>query len=56
MPRFFSQALPWGRLGWGFFRQQVHPADAVYLLAGAEGVGTTAGKPTYGLERFFASL
>ncbi len=55
VPRFFSPALPWGMLLWGFFRQHVHPADAVYLLAGDEVVVTKAGKHTYGLDRFFAS-
>jgi len=54
--RFFSQALPWGMRLWWFFRQHVHHADAVYLLAGDEVVVTKAGKHTYGLERFFASL
>ncbi len=54
--RFFSQALPWEMLLWWFFRQHVHHADAVYLLAGDEVVVTKAGKHTYGLDRFFASL
>jgi putative transposase len=54
--RFFSQALPWAMLFWVFFRQYVHRPDEVYLLAGDEVVVTKAGKHTYGLGRFFASL
>jgi len=54
--RFFSQALPWAMLFWVFFRQHVHRADDVYLLAGDEVVVTKAGKHTHGLDRFFASL
>src|SRR4030095_9988096 len=54
--RFFSQALPWAMLFWVFFRQQVYRPGEVYLLAGDEVVVTKAGKHTYGLDRFFASL
>ena len=54
--RFFSQALPWAMLFWVFFRQHVYRADEVYLLVGDEVVATKAGKLTYGLDRFFASL
>jgi putative transposase len=54
--RFFSQAIPWAVLLWCFFRQHVHRAEHVYLLAGDEVVVTKAGKHTYGLDRFFASL
>jgi putative transposase len=54
--RFFSQALPWAMLFWVFFRQHVHRPDDVYLLGGDEVVVTKAGKHTYGLDRFFASL
>ena len=54
--RFFSQALPWPMLFWVFFRQHVYRADEVYLLVGDEVVATKAGKLTYGLDRFFASL
>jgi putative transposase len=54
--RFFSQARPWAVLLWGFFRQHVHRAEHLYLLAGDEVVVTTAGKHTSGLDRFFASL
>ncbi len=54
--RFFSQALPWAMLFWVFFRQHVYRAEEVYLLVGDEVVATKAGKLTYGLDRFFASL
>jgi hypothetical protein len=54
--RFFSQAMPWAVLLWCFFRQHVHRTDHIYLLAGDEVVVTKAGKHTYGLDRFFASL
>src|SRR2546425_8545004 len=54
--RFFAQALPWAMLFWVFFRQHLYRADEVYLLVGDEVVATKAGKLTYGLDRFFASL
>jgi putative transposase len=54
--RFFSQVLPWAMLFWVFFRQHVYRPGDVYLLAGDDVVVTTAGKHTYGLDRFFASL
>jgi DDE superfamily endonuclease len=54
--RLFSQALPWAMLFWVFFRQHIHRPDDLYLLAGDEVVVTKAGKHTYGLARFFASL
>jgi putative transposase len=54
--RLFSQALPWAMLFWVFFRQHVYRPGDVYLLAGDEVVVTKAGKHTYGLDRFFASL
>src|SRR3989442_2366439 len=54
--RFFAQALPWAMLFWVFFRQHVYCPDDVYLAAGDEVVVTKAGKHTYGLDRFFASL
>jgi putative transposase len=54
--RLFSQALPWAMLFWVFFRQHVDRPGDVYLLAGDEVVVTKAGKYTYGLDRFFASL
>jgi putative transposase len=54
--RWFAQALPWAMLFWVFFRQHVYRPGDVYLLAGDEVVVTKAGKYTYGLDRFFASL
>jgi putative transposase len=54
--RFFSQALPWAILLWGFLRQHIYRPNAVYLLVGDEVVATKAGKHTHGLDRFFASL
>ena len=39
-----------------FFRQHLFRPDDVYLLAGDEVVVTKAGKKTYGLDRFFASI
>src|SRR2546430_3158043 len=56
LQRFFSQAIPWAMLFWVFFRQHIYRADEVYLLVGDEVVATKAGKHTYGLDRFFASL
>jgi putative transposase len=54
--RFFTTALPWAALFWLFFRTHLFHADDVYLLGGDETVVTKAGKQTYGLDRFFASL
>ncbi len=54
--RFFSRGLPWAVLFWVFFRQHILRPEDVYLLAGDEVVVTKAGKHTYGLDRFFASL
>jgi putative transposase len=54
--RCFSQALPWALLFWVFLRQHILRPEDVYLLAGDEVVVTKAGKQTYGLDRFFASL
>ena len=54
--RLFSQALPWAMLFWVFFRQHLYRPGEVYLLVGDEVVATKAGKHTYGLDRFFASL
>jgi putative transposase len=54
--RLFSQALPWAMRFWVCFRQPVLRPGAVYLLAGDDVVVTNAGKHTYGLDRFFASL
>jgi putative transposase len=54
--RFFATALPWAALFWVFFRHHLYRAAEVYLLVGDEVVATKAGKHTYGLDRFFASL
>lgn len=54
--RFFSTVIPWVTLFWVFFRQHLYRPGDVYLLAGDEVVVTKAGKHTYGLDRFFASL
>ena len=54
--RFFSTVIPWATLFWVFFRQHVYRPGDVYLLVGDEVVATKAGKHTYGLDRFFASL
>lgn len=54
--RFFYTVVPWATLLWVFFRQHLHRSEDVYLLAGDEVVVSKAGKQTYGLDRFFASL
>ncbi len=54
--RFFSTVMPWATLFWVFFRQHLYCPGDVYLLVGDEVVATKAGKHTYGLDRFFASL
>jgi DDE superfamily endonuclease len=54
--RFFATVLPWATLFWLFFRTHLFHADDVYILGGDETVVTKAGKHTYGLDRFFASL
>jgi hypothetical protein len=54
--RFFATLLPWATLFWLFFRSHLFHSDDVYILAGDETVVSKAGKHTYGLDRFFASL
>jgi hypothetical protein len=54
--RFFATVIPWGILFWVFFRHHLYSSAAVYLVAGDEVIVTKAGKSTYGLDRFFASL
>jgi hypothetical protein len=54
--RFFATVVPWAALFFLFFRTHLFQADDVYLLGGDETVVTKAGKHTYGLDRFFASL
>jgi putative transposase len=56
LQRFFATVLPWASLFWLFFRTHLFQSDDVYLLGGDETVVTKAGKHTYGLDRFFASL
>lgn len=54
--RFFATVIPWGLLFWVFFRHHLYCPGDVYLVAGDEVIVTKAGKSTYGLDRFFASL
>jgi putative transposase len=54
--RFFATVIPWASLFWLFFRTHLFRNNDVYLLGGDETVVTKAGKHTYGLDRFFASL
>jgi hypothetical protein len=54
--RLFYSALPWGMMFWVLFESHVWKADHDYILAGDESIVTKAGKATYGLDRFFASL
>jgi putative transposase len=54
--RFFATLIPWATLFWLFFRTHLFQRDDVYLVGGDETVVTKAGKHTYGLDRFFASL
>jgi DDE superfamily endonuclease len=54
--RFFATVIPWATLFWVFFRHHVYRPGDVYLLVGDDVVATKAGKHTYGLDRFFASL
>src|SRR5438067_3831460 len=54
--RFFATVIPWATLFWVFFRHHVYRPGDVYLLVGDEVVATKAGKHTYGLDQFFASL
>src|SRR6266849_3359693 len=54
--RWFATVIPWATLFWVFFRHYVYGSDEGYLVAGDEVIVTKAGKTTYGLDRFFASL
>ena len=56
LQRFFATVLPWAALFWLFFRTHLFHSDDRYILAGDETVVSKAGKHTYGLDRFFASL
>jgi putative transposase len=53
---FYTKAIPWAVLFWVFFRNHLHCSEHVYLLVGDEVVVSKAGKETYGLDRFYASL
>lgn len=55
LQRWFATVIPWGILLWVFFRYHLSCPGDVYLVAGDEGIVTKAGKPTHGLDRFFAS-
>ncbi len=54
--RFFATLIPWATLFWLFFRTHLFQSGDVYLLGGDETVVTKAGRQTYGLDRFFATL
>jgi putative transposase len=54
--RFFHTVIPWTRVLWVFFQQQLYEPGHEYLLAGDESVVTKAGKHTHGLDRFFSSI
>jgi putative transposase len=54
--RFYTTAMPWALIFWLFVRQHLVQNGGTYLLAGDESVVTKAGKATFGLDRFFASL
>lgn len=53
--RLFAPLSPWGRRLGVVFPHPLSFPEALSLVAGAEGVVTKAGKPTYGLDRFFSS-
>lgn len=54
--RFFQTPLDWLGVQWLFFETYLHQQEDTYLLVGDETVVGKAGKKTYGLDRFFASL
>ena len=54
--RFFNTTLAWGQLHWLIIRHHCREAEEVLLLGADEVIVTKAGKHTYGLDRFFASL
>jgi len=54
--RFFYTVIPWATVFWLFFRHHLFDEATTYILAGDESIVTKAGKTTYGLDRFFASL
>ena len=54
--RWFYARIPWAQVFMHLFRQHLFQANAAYILAGDEVVVTTAGKHTFGLDRFFSGL
>ena len=54
--RFFNTTLAWGQIHWLIIRHHLMEAEEVLLLGADEVIVTKAGKHTYGLDRFFASL
>ena len=54
--RVFAATLPWAQIMWVFVRHHLVQPDDVYILVGDEVVVTKAGKKTFGLDRFFASI
>ncbi len=54
--RWYHTVLPWADILWKFFQAWLWNPQDEYLLAGDEVVCGKAGKETYGLDRFFASL
>jgi putative transposase len=56
LQRLFHTSLNWCQLNWLLIRHHLVDADDVALMSGDHVVVTKAGKTTYGLDRFFASL
>lgn len=54
--RFYHTAISWAEVSWIFLCYHILWARGEYILAGDEVVVSKAGKTTYGLDRFFASL
>jgi len=54
--RFYHTVIPWAEASWIFLCHHLVWAKGEYILAGDEVVVSKAGKTTYGLDRFYASL
>jgi putative transposase len=54
--RFYSTAIPWAQVLWGFFCQSLFHKEETYIFAGDETVISKAGEKTYGLDHFFSGL
>jgi putative transposase len=54
--RLYHTPLLWLQIQWIFFISQLQKSNAEYIAAGDEVVFGKAGKETYGIGRFFASL